>query len=109
MKLFLRDIKTVVLAIILSLGISAVYAWTGPVSAPPNNNSTIFINTSITSQTKSGALWAGSFLTTGGGYFGGNVGVDVSNPGYPLEIQSGSCIYQFKSNEFYSNCPIIQE
>ncbi len=109
MKSVLRDIKTIALAIVLSLGISVVYAWTGPASAPPNSNTGTLINTSITSQTKSGALWAGSFLTTGGGYFGGNVGIDVSSPEYPLEIQSGSCIYQFKSNEFYSNCPIIQE
>lgn len=109
MKSVLRDIKTIVLAIILSLGISMAYAWTGPVSSPPLNNSTVLINISAASQTKSGALWAGSFLTDGGGYFGDNVGVGVSNPQYPLEVQSGSCVYQFKSDEFYSNCSIIQE
>lgn len=109
MKSVLRDIKAIALAIVLSLGISMAYTWTGPVSAPPQSNATTLINTSITSQTKSGALWTSSFLTTGGGYFGGSVGVGVSSPEYPLEVQSGSCIYQFKSNEFYSNCPIIQE
>ncbi|MEK7081468.1 MAG: hypothetical protein AAB888_00715 [Patescibacteria group bacterium] len=105
----IKNIKILIAAIILSFGISVVYAWTGPATAPPNSNTTTLINTSITSQTKSGALWAGSFLTEGGGYFGSNVGVSVSSPQYPLEVQSGSCIYQFKSNEFYSNCPIIQE
>ncbi len=108
-KEVIKNLKTLVAAIILSFGVSLVYAWTGPASAPPSGNITTLINNSITSQTKSGALWAGSFLTEGGGYFGGNVGIDVSDPQYPLEVQSGSCIYQFKSNELYSNCAIIQE
>lgn len=108
-KEIIKNIKTLIAAIVLSLGISMVYAWNGPVSSPPNSNADVLINVSAASQTKSGALWAGSFLATGGGYFGGSVGVGVSSPQYPLEVQSGSCIYQFKSNEFYSNCPIIQE
>ncbi len=108
-KEFIKNLKTLFAAIVLSFGVSMVYAWTGPLQTPPNGNTTTLINTSITSQTKSGALWAGSFLTEGGGYFGGNVGVGVSNPQNPLEIQSGDCSYQFKSDEFYSNCSIIQE
>lgn len=108
-KEIVKNFKTLFAAILLSLGISMAYAWTGPVSSPPLNNSTVLINTSAASQTKSGALWAGSFLTNGGGYFGDKVGIGVSNPQYPLEVQSGSCMYQFKSNEFYSNCSIIQE
>lgn len=64
--------KGFVLGIAVILGISAI-AWNGPVSAPPNYNAYAPINISAASQTKDGALWAGSFLTEGGGYFGGNV------------------------------------
>ncbi len=78
-------IKGLVLGIALVLAATAV-AWNGPLSTPPNNNTYTPINVSVTSQTKSGALWAGSFLTTGGGYFGGNVGVGNASPASSLEV-----------------------
>ncbi len=86
MNKILRDIKIILLSIVISFGISLVYAWNGPLSTPPNNNTYTPINVSLTSQTKSGSLWAGAFLTTGGGYFGGNVGIGQTNPQAKLHI-----------------------
>lgn len=77
--------KGFVLGVVIILGMSAI-AWNGPVSNPPNYNAYAPINISAASQTKSGALWAGSFLTTGGGYFEGNVGIGTSNPNQKLDI-----------------------
>ncbi len=82
----LRNIKIVLLSIVISFGVSLVYAWNGPVSAPPNYNTYTPINVSVTSQTKAGSLWTGAFLTEGGGYFGGNVGIGEANPQAKLHI-----------------------
>lgn len=77
--------KGFILGIAVILGMSAI-AWNGPVSAPPNYNAYAPINISAASQTKGGALWAASFLTEGGGYFGGNVGIGTSNPAQKLSV-----------------------
>ncbi len=77
--------KGFILGVTIVLGMTAV-AWNGPLSTPPNNNTYTPINVSITSQTKQGAFWAASFLTEGGGYFGGNVGIGTSNPGQKLSV-----------------------
>lgn len=77
--------KGFLLGIITILGFSAL-AWNGPVSNPPNYNAYAPVNVSLASQTKGGALWAGSFLTAGGGYFGGNVGIGTSNPSASLDV-----------------------
>ena len=77
--------KGFLLGIVTIFAFSAI-AWNGPVSTPPNYNTYTPINVSVTSQTKSGALWASSFLTEGGGYFGGNVGIGTSNPGQKLSV-----------------------
>lgn len=86
MSKILKDIKIVILSIIISFGVSLVYAWNGPISAPPNYNAYTPINISSASQTKSGSLWSGAFLTEGGGYFGGNVGIGITNPQAKLHI-----------------------
>lgn len=84
------DIKEIVQIISLSFVFAAMvggaYAWQIPVSNPPENNSSPYINASLDSQTKSGPLWANSFLTEGSGYFGGNVGIGVTNPQAKLHI-----------------------
>ena len=84
-KDFLKISQGFILGIVAVLAASAI-AWNGPVSNPPNYNTYTPINVSVTSQTKSGALWAGSFLTEGGGYFGGNVGIGTASPTAKLHI-----------------------
>lgn len=46
--------KTIVLALVLSFGLSYVYAWTAPTLNPPAGNVSAPINTSATLQQKSG-------------------------------------------------------
>lgn len=77
--------KGFIFGIVVVLGATAI-AWNGPVSAPPNYNAYAPINISLASQTKGGALWAGSFLTTGGGYFEGNVGIGTTSPSQKLSV-----------------------
>lgn len=53
-------IKVTTLALILSFGISSVYAWIAPTATPPSGNVSAPINTSATAQTKTGGLTVGS-------------------------------------------------
>ncbi len=87
MKNTLNTIKILTLALVLTVGLQYAYAaWVGPVSSPPNGNTSAPINIGSTSQTKSGAIWSSFFGTTGGGYFGGSVGVGTTNPTAKLEV-----------------------
>ena len=56
MSTFLQSLKILILAIILSIGVSYVYAWTGPTATAPDGNVSAPINVSATSQVKSGGL-----------------------------------------------------
>ena len=84
------DIKEIFQIVFLSLVFAAMvggaYAWQAPASSPPANNSSAYVNVSSDSQTKTGSLWSGAFLTTTGGYFGGNVGIGVTNPQAKLHL-----------------------
>ncbi len=60
-KIF-QTTKLVGLAIVLSLGLSYVYAWTAPTTTPPGGNTSAPINTSATLQQKSGALTVAGFV-----------------------------------------------
>lgn len=84
------DIKEILQIVSLSLVFAAMvggaYAWQSPISSPPAGNSSTYINVSSDSQTKSGPLWALSFLTEGSSYFGGNVGIGITNPQAKLHI-----------------------
>ncbi len=96
---------TIMLAVII-LGMNFVYAWNGPISNPPQGNAYSPINTTATSQTKLGSIWASGFFTTGGGYFGGDVGIGTSAPEARLDVRSGSCWYQFQTAGLFTNCSI---
>ncbi len=103
-------ISKIISALIISsaviLGMNFVYAWNGPVSIPPNGNAYAPLNTTSSSQTKQGSIWASGFFTTGGGYFGGDVGIGTSAPEARLDVRSGSCYYKFQTDGFFTNCGI---
>ncbi len=82
---FISISKGFLLGIVTIFAFSTI-AWNGPVSTPPNYNTYTPINVSVTSQTKEGAIWSASFLTEGGGYFGGNVGVGTTSPNQKLSV-----------------------
>lgn len=69
MKPYTQTLKTIFLALILSFGISFVYAWAGPTGTPQNSNAPAPINTSI-DQYKNGALGVGGILEGYGGIIG---------------------------------------
>lgn len=87
-KQIFSALKVTVLAIVLSFGLSYVYAWTAPTMVPPTGNVSVPLNTSGTAQAKAGSLgigmtvaptfplsvkglgpsnWTGEFLSTGYG------------------------------------------
>lgn len=57
-------LKVVTLAIVLSFGLSYVYAWTAPTATPPTGNVLAPLNTSGTAQIKTGALTTAGLTTT---------------------------------------------
>ncbi|KKS58205.1 MAG: PE-PGRS family protein [Candidatus Nomurabacteria bacterium GW2011_GWA2_42_41] len=62
MKNIIQALKIIALALVLSFGISYVYAWTAPTVTPPGGNVSAPINTSATAQYKDGALGVGGLL-----------------------------------------------
>jgi hypothetical protein len=61
----LKSALIVALALLLSLGILYVHAWTGPDAAPPVPNTPAPINVGATAQTKTGGLTVGSLGVSG--------------------------------------------
>ncbi len=102
----IKIINTTILSLVVIFGMNFVYAWNGPISNPPQGNAYAPINTTATSQTKQGSIWASGFFTTGGGYFGGDVGIGTSAPEARLDVRSGSCWYQFQTAGLFTNCSI---
>jgi len=51
-----QSLKIIALAVVLSFGVSYVFAWTAPTLPPPDGNSTAPLNTSAVNQTKDGTL-----------------------------------------------------
>lgn len=83
MKPYTQSLKTILLALILSFGISFVYAWTGPTATPPAGNTSAPINTGTGSQYKNGWFTANYIETYGDTHLasvGGNVGIGIINP-----------------------------
>ncbi|MCX6716875.1 MAG: hypothetical protein NTV72_03050 [Candidatus Taylorbacteria bacterium] len=60
----ISTIKVVVLALILTLGITYLYAWTGPTANPPDGNIAAPLNISSADQTKTGGITASGLTAT---------------------------------------------
>ena len=65
--------KVSLLAIVLSFGLSYVYAWTAPTATPPTGNVSAPLNTSGTTQTKIGGLTLGALYNGANGGISGAV------------------------------------
>jgi len=101
-KLFLENIKPILLAIILSSGLSIASAWTGPTATPPTGNVSAPINVGYTDQIKSGGFWANILGTTNGLLSTGNIGL--------TNVQSvatvSSRVYSRTNSDLSNNPPL---
>ncbi|MDO8522107.1 MAG: hypothetical protein Q7S08_02350 [bacterium] len=89
----LRYIKLLLLAIALSLGVSIVYAWTGPTAAPPDGNTDTPINTGITTQIKHGDFSANNTIFDSMSiYLSGGTIVNTSAITSPKFCIGASCV-----------------
>jgi len=64
MQKTLSTLKSLIIVLALTIGLSYVFAWTGPTGAPPNDNAPAPINVGGTSQAKTGGLGLGGSKTT---------------------------------------------
>jgi hypothetical protein len=89
---FIQSLRTLLLAIVLSIGISYAYAaWSPPSNTPPGGNIDAPVNVGGVPQAKAGSLWSNSFIgSAGSGYFGGNLQV-VGNIQVPTLCLNGDC------------------
>lgn len=86
MNTITQSLKIILLAVVLSLGISHAFAWVSPTVAPTGGNDSMApLNTSNNDQVKNGNLFLNALGVTntapnalsvlGGGYFGGDIEV----------------------------------
>ena len=75
MKNYTQSLKVIALSLMLSFGISFIYAatWIGPTAPPPGGNIDAPINTSSTAQYKNGSLGLGGLFSGYGGASFNNV------------------------------------
>jgi len=85
-KVILENVRIITVAIILSLGASVAFAWTGPTATPPSSNISAPVNVGSTSQIKTGGLWVNSLGIDAGLTVGGKLGIGVTSPTEKLEV-----------------------
>lgn len=117
MKNIAQSFKIIAIAVILSLGISYVSAWTAPSQAPTDGNVDAPINTGTITQYRDGALGIGGLLRGyGDAIFDGNVGIGTIAPTQKLDVEgyvkgrTGLCIgndckTSWPSGGGISSCP----
>lgn len=89
MKIFLRRISLLVVALIAALGINyASAAWTAPTAAPPGGNVSVPINIGNVAQVKAGTLSTIDFFS---GYSSGRYNFQVTSTG--VASTTGVTIY----------------
>lgn len=70
-------ISGVIIGLIVATGATIVYAWTGPTATAPNGNVAAPINTSATTQTKTGSFTVSGVFTIANGLFNSTAGGTV--------------------------------
>lgn len=117
----------VALVVIISFGVSYVFAWETPTLPPPNGNAFAPLNTSSNDQTKNGNLFLNALgitnplpnalIVDGGAVFGGDVGIGTMFPTQKLDVAgyvkggTGLCIgndckTSWPSGGGISSCPL---
>lgn len=89
MKQIFSASKIVALAVVLSFGLSYVYAWTAPTATPPTGNVSAPINTGDNTQYKAGNLVLNDSLlpfTNGLIVLNGKVGIGTASPAQKLSV-----------------------
>jgi hypothetical protein len=82
----IQTTKTIILALILTLGMSYVMAWTGPTSTPPDGNTPTPVNVGATDQVKNGGLGLDALSVFGSGYISGVFGIGDTTPDTGLKL-----------------------
>ena len=95
MKNITQPLKVIALALVLSLGISYVSAWTAPTATPPSSNVAAPINVGSTAQTKTGDICTTSggttkCLSSAGDNLGNHTATQALNMGANNITASGS-------------------
>lgn len=94
-----QNIKSVILALILVLGVgyvSAVGTWSNPTATPPGNNADTPLNVAFGNQIKQGTLWIKGYTnatttsTNGLIVENGRVGIKTTNPAAGLHLAGAS-------------------
>jgi len=84
---FTQNLRTILLALILSIGVSYAYAaWLPPTQTPPLGNIDVPVNVGTTYQSKTGGFDVANTLSAINGIFTGNVGIGVVSPIDALHI-----------------------
>jgi hypothetical protein len=86
---------------VIFTGVSVVFAWTGPSSAPPNGNASAPVNVSSIDQVKNGGLGINSLAVFGNAILSGashylNFGSTAGSVGYGFRDNAGTM--EFKSS-----------
>ena len=101
----IQTTRTIILALILTLGMSYVMAWTGPTSAPPDGNTPTPVNVGATDQVKNGGLGLDALSVFGSGYISGVLGIGDTTPdtGLKLDVEGKVGATQYCDNNG-ANC-----